>query len=149
MWTCYTVTSVLHISQLWEIKGITGWVRLKWITFGKSRVKVRRSSFDLWGMENKQSQWQYRSSFLSQKWAFCLLNTVDMFPIKASSQAHTVKSFGIVNKAEINVFLELSCFFNDPADVGNLISGCSHFYKTRLNIWKFLAQVLLRSVSLG
>ena len=50
---------------------------------------------------------------------------------------HTVKSFGIVNKAEIYVFLELSCFFDDPADVGNLISGSSAFSKTSLNIWKF------------
>ena len=49
---------------------------------------------------------------------------------------HTVKSFGIVNKAEIDVFLELSCFFNDSVDVGNLISGSSAFSKTSLNIWK-------------
>ena len=57
---------------------------------------------------------------------------------------HTVKGFGIVNKAEIDVFLELSCFFDDPADVGNLISGYSAFSKTRLNIWKFMLQVLLK-----
>ena len=50
---------------------------------------------------------------------------------------HTVKSFGIVNKAEIDVFLELSCFFDDPTDAGNLISGSSAFSKTSLNIWKF------------
>ena len=50
---------------------------------------------------------------------------------------HTVEGFGIVNKAEIYVFLEISCFFNDPADVGNLISGSSAFSKTSLNIWKF------------
>ena len=49
---------------------------------------------------------------------------------------HTVEGFGIVSKAEIDVFLELSCFFNDPADVGNLISGSSAFSKTSLNIWK-------------
>ena len=53
----------------------------------------------------------------------------------------TVKGFGIVNKAEIDVFLELSCFFSDPTDVGNLISGSSAFYKT---IWKFMVQVLLK-----
>ena len=57
---------------------------------------------------------------------------------------HTVKGFGIVNKAEIDVFLELSCFFNDPADVGNLISGSSAFSKTCLNIWKFSVHVLLK-----
>ena len=57
---------------------------------------------------------------------------------------HTVKSFGIVNKTEIDVFLELSCFFNDPADVGNLISGSSAFYKTSLNIWKLMVHALLK-----
>ena len=56
----------------------------------------------------------------------------------------TVKGFGIVNKAEIDVFLELSCFFNDPEDVGNLIAGSSAFSKTCLNIWKFTVHVLLR-----
>jgi len=50
---------------------------------------------------------------------------------------HTVKGFGIVNKTEVDVFLELSCFFNDPVDVGNLISSSSAFSKTSLNIWKF------------
>ena len=57
---------------------------------------------------------------------------------------HTVKGFGIVNKAEIDVFLELSCFFDDPADVGNLVSGFSAFSKTSLNIWKFTVHVLLK-----
>ena len=57
---------------------------------------------------------------------------------------HTVKSFGIINKAEVDVFLELSCFFCDPADVGNLISGSSAFSKTSLNIWKFMVHVLLK-----
>ena len=54
------------------------------------------------------------------------------------------QSFGIVNKAEIDVFLELSCFFDDPADVGNLISGSSAFSKTILNVWKFVVHVLLK-----
>ena len=58
---------------------------------------------------------------------------------------HTVKGFGIVNKAEIDVFLELSCFFDDPEDVGNLISGFSAISKTGLNIWKFTVHVLLKS----
>ena len=57
---------------------------------------------------------------------------------------HTVKGFGIVNKEEIDVFLELSCFFDDPADVGNLISGSSAFSKMSLNIWKFTVHVLLK-----
>ena len=57
---------------------------------------------------------------------------------------HTVKGFGIVNKAEIDVFLELSCFFHDPADVGNLVSGSSVFSKYSLNIWKFTVHILLK-----
>ena len=57
---------------------------------------------------------------------------------------HTVKGFGIVNRAEIDVFLELSCFFHDLADVGNLISGSSAFSKTSLNIWKFTVHILLK-----
>ena len=56
---------------------------------------------------------------------------------------HTVKGFGIVNKAEIYVFLELSCFFGDPADVG-MVSGSSAFSKTSLSIWKFMVHVLLK-----
>ena len=57
---------------------------------------------------------------------------------------HTVKGFGVVTKAEIDVFLELSCFFHDPADVGNLISGSSDFSKTSLNIRDFTVHVLLK-----
>ena len=57
---------------------------------------------------------------------------------------HTLKGFGIVNKAEIDIFLELSFFFDDPADVGNLISGSSIFSKTNLNIWKFTVRLLLK-----
>ena len=57
---------------------------------------------------------------------------------------HTVKGFVIVNKAEVDVFLELSCFFNDPADVVNLISGSSAFSKTSLNIWKLTVHILLK-----
>ena len=58
---------------------------------------------------------------------------------------HTVKGFGIVNKAEVEFFLELSCFLDDPMDVGNLISGSSAFSKSSLNIWKFMVHVLLKT----
>ena len=57
---------------------------------------------------------------------------------------HTVKGFGIVNEAEIDVVLEISCFFNDSEDVGNLISGSSAFSKTSLNMWKFTVHILLK-----
>ena len=57
---------------------------------------------------------------------------------------HTVKGFGIVSKAEVVVFLELSCFFDDPSDVGNLVSGSSAFLKPSLNIWKFTVHILLK-----
>ena len=57
---------------------------------------------------------------------------------------YTVKGFGVINKAEVDVFLELSCFFDDPADVGNLISGSSAVSKTSLNIWKFTVHILLK-----
>ena len=57
---------------------------------------------------------------------------------------HTVKRFGIVNKAEADVFLERSCFNDDPADIGNLTSSSSAFSKTSLNIWKFMVHVLLK-----
>ena len=58
---------------------------------------------------------------------------------------HTVKGFGIVNKAEVDVFQELSCFFNDPVNVGNLNSDSSAFSKSSLNIWKFMVHILFKS----
>ena len=72
-------------------------------------------------------------------WYFHLLKNFPQFVV-----IHTVKGFGIVNKAEVDVFLELSCFFDDPLDVGNLISGSSAFSKSSLNIWKFTVHVLLK-----
>ena len=57
---------------------------------------------------------------------------------------HTVKGFGIINKAEVDVFLELVCFFNDLMDVGNLTSGSSAFSKTSLNTWKFIVHIMLK-----
>ena len=58
---------------------------------------------------------------------------------------HTVKGFGIANKAEVDVFLELSCFFDEPSDVGNLISGSSAFSKSSLTTWKFTVHILLKT----
>ena len=72
-------------------------------------------------------------------WCPHLLNNFPQFVV-----IHTVKSFGIVNKAEVDVFLELSCFFDDPADVGNLTSGSSAFSKSSLNIWNFTVHILLK-----
>ena len=72
-------------------------------------------------------------------WYFHLFQNFPQFIV-----IHMVKGFGIVNKAEIDVFLELSCFFNDPVNVSNLISGSSVFSKTSLNIWKFMVHVLLK-----
>ena len=72
-------------------------------------------------------------------WYFHLFKNFSQFVV-----IHTVKGFGIVNKAEIDVFLELSCFFSGPADVGNLNSGSSAFSKSSLNIWNFTVHVLLK-----
>ena len=72
-------------------------------------------------------------------WYSLLLKNFPQFVV-----IHTVKGVGIVNKAKVDVFLELSCFFDDPADVGNLISGSSAFSKSSLNIWKFSVHILLK-----
>ena len=72
-------------------------------------------------------------------WYYYLFKNFPQFVV-----IHTVKGFGIVNKAEVDVFLETSCFFDDSTDVGNLISGPSVFSKSSLNIWKFLVHVLLK-----
>ena len=69
-------------------------------------------------------------------WYSCLFKNSPEFVL-----VHTVKGFDIVNKAEVDIFLELSCFFDDPADVGNLISGSSAFSKSSLNVWKFTVQL--------
>ena len=72
-------------------------------------------------------------------WSSHLLKNFPQFVV-----IRTVRGLSIVNKAEVDVFLELSCFFNDPADVGNLISGSSAFLKSSLNIWKFTVHILLK-----
>ena len=74
-------------------------------------------------------------------WCYHLFQNFPQFVV-----IHIVKGFGIVNKAEIDVFLELSCFVDDPADVGNLISGSFAFSKTSMNIWKFTVHILLKPV---
>ena len=72
-------------------------------------------------------------------WYFHVLKNFPQFVV-----IHTVKGFDIVSKAEVNVFLELSHFFSDPVDVGNLISGSSAFFKPNLNFWKFIVRILLK-----
>ena len=72
-------------------------------------------------------------------WYFHLFKNIPQFVV-----IHTVKGFGIVNKAEIDVFLELSCIFNDSGDYGNLISGSSAYSKSSLNIWKFTVHIPLK-----
>ena len=72
-------------------------------------------------------------------WYFHLLQNCPEFIV-----IHTVRGFGIVNKTEIDIFLELPCFFNDPANVCNLISGSSAFSKTSLNVWKVMVHMLLK-----
>ena len=71
-------------------------------------------------------------------WYFHLFNNLPQFVV-----IRTVKGFGVVDKAEVDIFLELSCIFDDPVDVGNLISGSSAFSKSSLNIWKFSVHILL------
>ena len=73
-------------------------------------------------------------------WYFHLIKNCPQFAV-----IYTVKSFGIISKAEVDVFMELSCFFYDPMDVGNLISGSSAFSKSIQNIWKFSIHVLLKT----
>ena len=72
-------------------------------------------------------------------WYSILLNNFPQFAV-----SHTVKGSDIINKAEVDVFLELSYFFDDPLDVGNLISGSSSFSKSSMNIWKFMVHILLK-----
>ena len=72
-------------------------------------------------------------------WYSHLLKNVPQFIV-----IHTVKGFGVVNKADVDVFLKLSCFFDDPMDVGNLFYGSSAFSKSSLNIWKFMVHILLK-----
>ena len=74
-------------------------------------------------------------------WYFHLLKNFPQFVV-----IHTVRGFGIVNKAKVDIFLELSCFFDNPMDVDNLISGSSAFSKSSLNIWKFMVHILLKLV---
>ena len=115
---------------------------------------------------NKQGDniqpWHTPFPFWNQTVVPCLVLTVASWPayrflkrqVRWSGYSHLLKNFsvycdphkgfGIVNKAEIHVFLELSCFFDDPADVGNLISCASAFSKTSLNIWKFMVHILLK-----
>ena len=100
---------------------------------------------------------QFRSSMSSSNCSFLTCPQISQEAGKVVWYSHlfqnfpqfividTVKAFGIVNKAEVDVLLELSCFFDDPTDVGNLVSGSCAFSKFSLNIWRFLVHVLLKS----
>ena len=81
----------------------------------------------------------YRFLRRQVRWSGILFQNFPQFVV-----IHTAKGFGIVNKTEVDIFLELSCFFDDPMDVGNLISGSSEFSKSSLNIWKFMVHILLK-----
>ena len=85
----------------------------------------------------------YSLDVLLSLFADAVLLRESLNPTRAGPQ-YTLKGFGVVNKTKIDVFLELSFFFDDPADVGSLISGSSAFSKTSLNIWKFTVHVLLK-----
>ena len=96
-------------------------------------VYVRPLIFRVWTTEDILEE--RKENWIASSQNSCLYQSFPQF-----ITIHTVKGFGVVNKAEIDLFLDLSCFFDDPADVGNLISGSSDFSKTSLNIWKFKMQ---------
>ena len=109
-------------------------------------------------------EWSYHRNYLGCEDLFCTVLTVASWPVHRFLRRqirwsgipisfknflqfvviHTVKGFGVLSKAEVDVFLELSCFLDDPADVGNLISVSSAFSKSSLNIWKFSVDILLK-----
>ena len=116
-------------------------------------------------LQHQSFQWIFKTDFLEDLlvWSLAVQETLKSFLQHHSSKASilqcsafsivqlshpyiaTVKGYGIINKAEVDVFLEFSCFFYDPVDVGNLISGSSAFSKSSLNIWKFTVHILLKS----
>jgi len=122
------------------------WIR-KWQSipvFLPGKFHKQRSLAGDIGLQNVGHDW-VRTYLLNQFICLIYLMLIAIFQnFPQFIVIHTVKGFGIVNKAEIDIFLELSCFFNDPVDVGNLISGSSVFSKSSLNIWKFMVHVLLK-----
>ena len=97
------------------------------------------TAFPIWKQSVVASWPAYRKRQVKVVWYSYLFQNFPQFIV-----IHTVKGFGVVYKAEIDVFLELSCFFNDPANIGNLTSGSSAFSKSSLNIWKCLVYILLK-----
>ena len=139
-----------HSSTLaWQIPWMEEPGRLR--SMGSRRVRHDwATSLSLFTFLHWRRKWQPTQAFLPgvaswpeyrflkrQVWYSHLFQNFPQFIV-----IHTVKGFGVVNKAEIDAFLELTCFFNDPLDVGNLISGSSAFSTTSLNIWKFMVHIL-------
>ena len=110
-------------------------------------IQPWRASFPIWNqsivpcMVLTVASWPaYRFLRRQVRWSVISIS----FRIFQFVVIYIVKGVSVVNKAEVDVFMEISCFFNDPTDVGNLISGCSAFSKTSLNIWKFMVHILLK-----
>ena len=138
-----TSTSALLIMP----KPLTVWITTNWKILKEMEIPVHLTCLPMWNQSavpcpvlTFASRPAYRFLKRQVKWSGIPISLrIFQFVV-----IHTVKGFGIVNKAEVDVFLEFSCFLYDSTDVGNLISGSSAFSKSSLNIWKFMVHVLLK-----